>query len=240
MKSKGKALIFSILPGGGHFYLGTYTRGIIFLISSIIFSMSFRNYGYGPFNAFNGLNNLFHNFAVLVWIYSAIDAYVSADYINNGGINLEDERSFSTRNKNLLGIILALVPGLGHLYEEYSEKGSKLLVIFIVTAAIGGFFNTGLINDLLLILSIYSVLDLMAMREGKSFGFKVENSKEFKTIIKIAGIALIAFGISQGFQIASTYLVDYGFNYLLNIVSLGIKALILIIIGMIILFKTRK
>lgn len=240
MKSKGKALIFSILPGGGHFYLGVYTRGIIFLISSLIFSMSFRNYGYGPFNAFSGLNNLFHNFAILVWVYSAIDAYISADYINRGIVNLEEEMKFSNRNKNLLGIILALVPGLGHLYEEHSERGSKLLVIFVVGAAIGGLFNTGLINDLLIILSVYSVLDLMAIREGKSFGFKLEKSKEFNLIVKIAGIALIAFGISQAFQIASTYIVDFGFNYILSITSVVIKSLILIVIGMVILYKSRK
>ena len=240
MKSKGKAVVFSILPGGGHFYLGLYNRGIIFFVSSIILSIGFRNYGYGPFNLFGNLNGLFHSLSLLVWLYSAIDAYMNADYINRGIINLEEEIGFSKRNKDLLGIILSVVPGLGHMYEGYSSKGSKLLVIFIIGELLGGFINIGLINDLLLILSIYSVLDLIALREGRNFGFDLNGTKELNSIFKIAGLILIIFGIAQGFQIASNYLIDFGFNHILNIVSIFSKAAILVIIGIIILYKTSK
>lgn len=240
MKNKRKALIFSILPGGGHFYLGLYNRGIIFLISTMVLSMGVRNHGYGPFNMFNGLNDLFDNFAFIIWIYSAVDAYISADYINRGTINLEEESKFSASNKSLLATILSVIPGLGHMYEGHSDRGAKLLVTFIAGSVLSGLINVGLINTLLVLLSVYAVLDLISLREGKGLGFTSTSSMELKSVFKIAGIVLIVLGISQGFQIAATYLTDFGFNYILNIVSIFLKAAILVGIGLVILYKTRK
>ncbi|WP_238882285.1 hypothetical protein [Clostridium sp. YIM B02551] len=240
MKSKGKAFIYSLLPGGGHFYLGLYNRGIIFLLSTMVLSIGGREHGFGNYNFFGGINNLFDHFAFIVWVFSAVDAFMSADYINRGIINLEEETNFSQRNKNLLGIILSIIPGFGHIYEGYTDKGMKLFITFLAGIFINGLLNMQLVNTLILLLSVFSVLDLLALREGKGFGFFEGESKEFKLFFKIVGVVLVFFGISQALQNAGFYFADFGYNYIFNTISVFIKAAIFIIIGLIVIYKTRK
>lgn len=229
MKSKGRALILSIIPGGGHFYLGLYNRGFLFLAGIILL-----------LTRIFGISDFFEGVVPILWIYCAIDACKSTDDINSGRINLEEEMNFSKRDKDLLGVLLSTIPGLGHMYEGHSRKGSNLLMVFVIVVMVNLFVDSRLGSMFMYLLVIYTILDLLSIREGKSFRFDISKSQELNLTFKIAAAVMIVSGLFKGINIASQYIVDPSYGYIITIASLCLKSAILVVIGIILLFKTRK
>lgn len=234
MKSKFKSVLFSIIPGGGQFYLGLNERGSIFLIA--FFSMFFlSNFALGSsFESFN-YRDLIFNLNMCIWIFSAVDAYIFTDNINKGIINLGDNLRKEEENKKLISILLCVLPGAGHYYLGFKEKAYMIFKVFFIVCLFASIIPIGIFKLLVPVVIVYSIIDIISNKNNlcneSDEVFQVLN-KNNNFLNKVLGILLILVGI----LLLGNNLIDEFLNYELAIrikqyVVTGIVSLFLILIG---------
>lgn len=200
-KSKFKSLLLSAVPGIGHIYLGLTSRGIIFLgaFLSVIFILNFlqgSGFNYGGMYRFryhNGYREFFEFFLPLIWVFSAVDAYIMTERVNrfmtvSEGLEADIsayDKAMKPDNQKLLTIMLNIIPGAGHIYCGQKEKGLKLMGIFIIVLILFSLSGFGLLALLAAFIWLYSLLELIGSFEGK---------------VPVAGISPEAFDVTGYFS----------------------------------------
>lgn len=240
--SKFKTLIFSIIPGGGHLYLGVPTRGLLFLFSfiSLIFIQGLTN-NYNNSYLFSNLGRPYNeiiNFAiVLLCLYSIYDAFRIRNNMEKG-IYKDYEELHTGENKKTLSIILCIVPGLGHIYLGRVEKGYRILSLFLLLYILNAILPFQILSLVLALIILYSIINLSEYAESTSSEDKIETYVEsgfnkFKNsymlyigvILIISGVLIIANRIA--FEFVDERVLREFYSYLKE----GILSLVLIFLG---------
>lgn len=252
-QSKFKTLFFSIIPGGGHLYLGAATRGLLFLFSfiSFIFLQRFTdNYNYN--NLFSNLGRPYNeiiNFAlVLLWIYAIYDAFRIRNDIEKGIFNNHEELH-NGENKKTLAVILCIVPGLGHIYLGKAEKGYRILSLFLLVYMLNAILPFEILSLVLALIILYSIINLSEYTKSTSSTEDIENSVEsgfnkFKNSYMVyIGVMLIVSGILIiANRLALEFINERMLKEIYSYIKEGLLSLTLIFIGvkLILSNKLRK
>ena len=157
-KSAGLAFLLSlIIPGSGQFYCGKSARGAItlaFYVLGICFCLL-------PEDNVRGVGM---SLVVCLWIFSFLDAYFTAQEINQGISNQVD-----ASNPRVAVVLNLLTAGLGYFYLGERTKGIVLFIILnilkIVVYSTNPFW-TGVVS--LLTLSVALVMAVDAYRLARA------------------------------------------------------------------------
>lgn len=150
-KSAGLAFALSLLiPGAGQFYCGKIGRGAItlsFWLLGLVVCFSGQPQMVGM-----GLVVMF-----VLWIFSFLDAYLTATEINRGQDDVVD-----VQNPRVAVTLNLLTAGFGYFYLGERAKGITLFVVMQVSrllfARVGGFAG-GVISAALVILQLLMAAD---------------------------------------------------------------------------------
>lgn len=245
MKEKNKFLTFilSFIPGLSHFYLGYPDRGLIYLI--IFGAIGLGSFGMAMATHSTVFVLIFIAGELLVWLIALIDSF---SLINNPGyrkqgdeieekVNLEETK---ISNRKIITLGLSIIPGAGHMYLGYQQKGLVLMGAFFFAIFFMGWLNLSMLLFILPLIWFYSFFDAFHTLNGNS----VEDIDMTKILPNIKdeyiGFGLIGIGLLIFFQrvvypLIATYM-DWQF---INNMQASIVALIFIIVGIKMLRKKK-
>ncbi|GKX66861.1 hypothetical protein [Inconstantimicrobium mannanitabidum] len=246
MKTKKKTILASLIPGFGHFYIGLRARGGIFLLAQIIFYILIRSVHYNSENSVSilsfqsfSVSSIIQPFCWILYVCSIMDAIVCFENIFTGKIDINDEEAEEKRDRKLIGMILNIIPGVGHLFLGKVNKGKSLLLLFFLIYVIANVVNLQILTIALMLLIVLSVLDLYRAEESEVNNnlFEIKDFYEkCKKVCVVAGVLLILYAIVYA---ASEVLAYFGnvemVNYIKYFFNIAINALIAIFIGFILI-----
>jgi hypothetical protein len=176
-KSRFKSFLLSMLPGVGHMYLGFTSRGFIFLGTTlaVIFILQFMqpmhyNSGLFSFQFLRGYRNILEFIIPLVWLSSVIDNFILTIKYNKGAFLVEPDSSLQAssldrvlhaQNKVLLSVMLNIIPGAGHVFLGFKDKGLQIAGSFFSVYLAGQFVGFDIFNFIAGLIWIYSILDVI-------------------------------------------------------------------------------
>ncbi|MBU5436506.1 hypothetical protein KQI42_00720 [Tissierella sp. MSJ-40] len=244
MKEKSKFITFllSFVPGLAHLYLGFKDRAIIFLM--VFLGITFSLGGLAAFTYSDGFLVILVFALPIIWLIALIDAFslrkefILEKYENSGGEmkdrNLEEIRK---SNKKTITLALSVIPGAGHMYLGYQEKGLILMGSFFFTVFFMGWLSLSLFLFILPLIWFYSFFDAMHIIDGNS-----PNIDEFNIILPKIKPEWIGWGlISIGVLIAvERLLYPLISNEMRNYIQTSVVSLIFIAGGIRLLIKNRK
>ena len=245
MKQKSKFLTFilSFIPGLSHFYLGYPDRGLIYLI--LFGAIVIGSFGLGFLTSGGVFAVLLLGGGSIIWLVALIDAFST---INNNKYNVENTDPYNRlnseeakiSNKKIITLGLSIIPGAGHMYLGYQQKGLALMGAFFFTIFFMGWLNLSMLLFILPLIWFYSFFDAFHTLNGND----VEDIDMSMILPKIKhkyiGYGLIGIGLLVFFQrviypLVATYM-DWQF---VNKIQTSIVSLIFIIVGIKIL-KNKK
>lgn len=246
MKTKKKTFMASLIPGFGHFYIGLRARGGIFLLAQIIcfILMENMNFNYSDsssilsFQSFN-IGSIIRSFFGVLYVCSILDAVVCYENIFTGKIDLNDEVSEEKRDRKLIGMILNIIPGVGHLFLGKINKGKSLLLLFFLVYIVANVINLQIFKIVLILLIILSVLDLYrdnTEEENKELWQINDFYIKCKKACVIAGILLILYALVYAVSEVLAYVGNVELvNYVKYFFNISINSLVAIAIGAILI-----
>ncbi len=252
-KSKFKTFILSLVPGFGHLYLGTPTRGMIFLFSMIgyfFLALFLDGYGYN-YNYYGGgfrYQELIFFAMFILWLYSIFDVFKIRRVVAKENPE-EYDKALAPENKRIFSILLSIIPGAGHIYLGFQQKGVKLLSTFVLVYLINSILPMQIFSLVLALITLYTIINLHEMNNKNLTSNNQEETREaftevFKgSYMKYVGIALILCGTFIIINRIALELIDIQIiREVLLYLREGIIALALIIVGvkLILSNKLRK
>ena len=239
MKKKSKFLVFmlSFLPGLSHFYVGFKQRALIFF-------MLFLGSIFGTLGICFLLRDSDPAISLifvlpLIWFISMIDAISSIDKLSEQNLNNNADVSIeSLENQNILGlgftnkklitVAFSLIPGAGHMYLGFQNRGLQLMTIFFFSTFLMDWLHMSLLIFILPVIWFYSFFDAFhRIEEEKTV--KEEDEIQILSWIsnhsKWTGWGLIILGCFTIFERIISPLINYQIR---NCIQTGIVALILI------------
>jgi hypothetical protein len=267
-KSKFKSFILSAVPGLGHIYQGFSNRGVIFLGSfiCIMFLMEFLQ-GSGGYHNSVFSNNLLYGYrhilelgVLIIWAASVIDNLILFDKRKNGVFSITateegaalDQLNDLTKssNKNLLAILLNIVPGAGHIFLGLKEKGFQLTTYFFILYFISEISGLDILNIPVALLWLYCILDTINLTTYTTYESKETELVKFdafsmlsslKTKLHWLGGILITLGLLVIFNRAAVDFIDPEFLRLFNqYFKDGLVSIILIVLGIKMVLGNKK
>ena len=129
-KSKFITFVLSFIPGLSHFYLGFPDRGLIYLM--IFGAIGLGSFGMAVISHSNFFVFLFIAGESLLWLIALIDAFSTMSnfrYMSNGQQKMDtlDPQKAEIFNKKIITLALSMIPGAGHMYLGYQQKGLLLM-----------------------------------------------------------------------------------------------------------------
>lgn len=245
MKQKSKFLTFilSFLPGLSHFYLGYATRGLIYLIL-------FGAIGLGTFLLYLATYHevfiiIFLGAEALVWLIALIDAFSTIDNMKYNGGNPDSYHGFDPEetkisNRKMITLGLSIIPGAGHMYLGYQQKGLALMGAFFFTIFFMGWLNLSMLLFILPLIWFYSFFDAFHTLNGSEvedidISMILPNIKHEHIGYGLIGMGLLIFFQRVIYPLAATYM-DWQF---INKIQTSIVSLIFIIVGVEMLKKKK-
>lgn len=246
MKRKSKFLTFilSIIPGIGHFYLGLFERGFIYLF--LFGGVSLGSIFMWTLTNWNGFVVVGLGGGAVIWLIALLDAFASINSMRYRVDMTDDEKEAYAEkakkdNKRITTLALSIIPGAGHMYLGYQKKGLLFMAGFFFTMFFMGWLNLSLLVFILPLIWFYSFFDTYHTLNGK----EVEDL-DFQGILpkikdKYIGIGLITIGIIAIFQNMIFPIVQKYFIYEVGTyLQTTIVSLIFIIGGIKMLQKKNK
>lgn len=231
-KSKFLTFLLSCLPGLGHFYLGLMKRGVAMMASFL-----------GIIGVVTALVQVtyFDGFLVflavlpVIWFYNMFDALSLCEQLKQN-IEVEDivpftdmTESFTTGEKNrFLAILFGLVPGAGHMYLGWQEKGLQLMISFFLSIYLIDWLRLSFLLFMLPVIWFYSFFDVLQVVSGKIEKPFVSGKNSFPRLLekqRWVGIGLIFLGVLIIFD---KLLVPYLDDQIVNMIKTGIVSVLLI------------
>jgi hypothetical protein len=261
MKSKSRvlALLLTLIPGLGHLYLRKERRGAIYLIGFIlpILFPLFLNiifmFGDGVF-----ILSVFSGFIFLIAMLDMLITIIKMSPKERTFVNEEaalipekEKREYQLNTTNsekgderFKTILLAFIPGLGHLHLNLMQRGLSFLIGFFGVAMMVTFLTSATRLDgfavflgFLPVIWIYNLFDIVQNLNKKQCGEKLvdrsllddieqfrETEKKSKTIASllsfIPGVGHLYLGLQKrGFQLLLSFFVAI---YILDILRLSL------------------
>ncbi|UOE94503.1 hypothetical protein [Alkalihalobacillus sp. LMS39] len=201
-----KTLLLSFIPGLGHFHIGLMNRGLPFLVGffgliTMILFVAFLTRQDG-FIIFLGL-------VPIIWIFNVFDV-MSLLKRKEQGIELKDVTIFEDFEKNrvegkkskTVATLLAVFPGLGHLYLGLQRRGLQLMAAFLFAIYIIDVLRISFFLFIIPLIWFYSIFD--AMQKSAAYD---EGPLEDKPIVSYfvnhqrwIGIGLLLLGLYYFFD----------------------------------------
>lgn len=252
MKEKSKFITFilSFIPGLSHLYLGYMDRGFIYLI---IFGMICVG-SVGMTIITNAEVFLALLIGVpIIWLIALLDAFSTINTIRYGNRQeiKENWNSEETKisNKKIITLALSMIPGAGHMYLGYQNKGLVYMGGFFFTIFFMGWLNLSFLLFLLPLIWFYSFFDAFHTINGSN----VEDMDITRILPNLKheylGVGLIIIGaiivLQKVFyplveQALSPILQIYMVRQIRNYIQASIVSLIFILGGIRILRGNRK
>lgn len=253
-KSRFKSSVLSLVPGLGHIYMGLATRGIIFMCAlfSIGFILHFLDYSpsimYGSYrySHFNGYRDALQILIPVIWLGSIIDNIIITTKANrffssqSGDITLQQEefeKSYTSENKKLVSILLNVIPGAGHIYIGYKNKGINIMGIFFILYFLTSFIGLDVMKIVIPLIWLYGVFDVIDKltydkKEEPVLSISPIAFIDLKSKLPVLGGLLIFSGIAVFTnRIAYDFLDEKIFNLILDYGRTAIISIIFIWIG---------
>lgn len=246
-KSKFLAFILSFVPGLAHIYLGLFERGAIylFLTGGLIFgSIVFGNifyYGEGPII-------LMMAAVAVIWLIAFLDVFSAFKIMNEEEIieenNMEEGLNMEKRkreNKRIITLALSVIPGAGHMYMGYQDRGLMFMAGFFFTIFFMGWLNLNFLVFILPLIWFYSFFDSYHILNDK----EIEDFDLSGILPKISqryiGIGFIVIGLLVMFQNMIYPLLSQIFEYwVISYLQTTIVSILLILGGIKILKGKRN
>lgn len=243
-KSKFIGFILSFVPGLSHLYIGLKERAFIFMgmlglgfLASIVIGM---------FTYVDTGLSLFMVGYSLLWLIALLDLFaawkVKSRYENSSYINGEDKNIFINQeevlknNKRTTTMAFSIVPGAGHMYLGYQNKGLYIMGAFFFSIFFMGWLGISLLLFLLPIIWFYSFFDALHLVDGTEDIINKEfNFSAIKT--EWIGIGLISIGVIIILERILYPIIDYRIR---RYIQTSIVSLIFIVAGILILKKNKE
>lgn len=245
MKKRSKFLTFilSFIPGLSHFYLGYPDRGLIYLI--LFGAIGLGSFGMTVLSGSQVFVILFLVGEALVWLIALIDAFSTMNNIRYSEDNPDPYHRLNSEenkisNKKIITLGLSIIPGAGHMYLGYQQKGLALMGAFFFTIFFMGWLNLSMLLFILPLIWFYSFFDAFHTLNGND----IEDIDMSKILPKIKheyiGYALIGMGLLIVFQRIVYPLINQYIDWQIrNYIQTSIVSLIFIIVGIEMLKKKK-
>jgi hypothetical protein len=249
---KTKIILLSLIPGLPHLQLGLMTRG---LTTMILFFGSIAMIFFVSFLTGNGKFLVLLLGIPILWFYSLFDSLQQWNKKLSGQELLDrsffedyyENRQAGKRNRTI-ATLFAIFPGAGHFYLGLQKRGLQLMALFLFSIYILDVLHLSFFLFFVPIIWFYSFFDTLQLisKEGKE---PLEDKPVFEIFInyqKWIGVILLALGVyyfSNEFILRLLYEFwpEYPFINSLNYyLHTGVVALILIIGGIVLLFRKKK
>lgn len=246
MKKKSKFIIFllSFLPGLSHFYIGYADRGLIYLI--IFGGLCVGTIGLGMITGAEEVLIIIGLAGPMIWLLALMDSFSIINSMGHSSDGLKIENTWNSEetklsNKKAISLALSIIPGAGHMYLGYQQKGLVLMGGFFFTIFFMGWLGLSLLLFILPLIWFYSFFDAFHIINGNN----VEDIDVTKIIPIIKpnyiGIGLIGIGLLTTFQNIFFPMISRYIGYeIRNYIQTGVVSLIFIIGGIKILGKKRE
>lgn len=242
-KSKFMTFLLSFIPGLSHFYLGYADRGLIYLI--IFGALCVGSVGLAVISGSEEFLILLLG-TPIIWLVALIDSFSimnSIRYGNDSSPIGEDYNSEETKvsNKKIITLSLSMIPGAGHMYLGYQQKGLVLMGGFFFTIFFMGWLNLSMLVFILPLIWFYSFFDAFHTLNGNDV--KDMDILEMLPAIKpeYVGYGLIGIGLLMVLQRIILPLMGQYIDWQVrNYIQTSIVSLIFIIGGIKMLGKKKE
>lgn len=238
-KSKFIGFLLSAVPGLAHLYIGLKERAIIFFM--IFSGLLFGSIGLTVLASDDAFLLLFVFAYPLIWLISIVDLFTAwksiqmRELYNNGSINeVQEEHKF---NKKTVTLALSIIPGAGHMFLGYQEKGLIIMGAFFFSIFFMGWLGISLLLFLLPLIWFYSFFDAMHIVDGTKEVERHEELKLPKVKPEWVGYTLIGIGVVIILERILYPLIDW---HIRRYIQTSIVSLIFIVLGVYILMKNKK
>lgn len=242
-KSKFMTFLLSFIPGLSHFYLGYPDRGLIYLI--IFGAISIGTVGMGVLTGSDFFAVILVGGVSIVWLVALIDAFSTISNIKYSEGNTDPYHRLSSEenkisNKKIITLGLSIIPGAGHMYLGYQQKGLALMGGFFFTIFFMGWLNLSMLLFILPLIWFYSFFDAFHILNGNDIE-DIDMSKILPNIKhEYIGFGLIGMGLLIAFQRIVYPLINQYIDWQIrNYIQTSIVSLIFIIGGIKMLGKKR-
>ncbi|MFD2117522.1 hypothetical protein ACFSTH_18400 [Paenibacillus yanchengensis] len=249
---KNVIIMMSIIPGLGHLQLGLVQRGMSILstfVGLFILTVTLMN--------IPGLSLAWLLLFILpvLFIFSIMDvvrqftAKEQGNLPSQHSIFVDLDRFFTAHQKSKsLAVLLAIIPGAGHIYIGKQRNGLQLITIFLLQVFLLYQFNFKFIAFVLPLLILFSVLDILQFATYGSDEEKEERSLLVETTAakRWIGVGIIGIGVVVFLDGTLSFLLkvkpewvmrfaNYKY-YMSDVIAVGLGAFIFIAIGFRLLF----
>lgn len=237
-KSKFIAFILSIIPGLSHLYIGLKERALIFFImfAGLVggtIGLLALTYSHGPIA-------IFVLGYPLLWLIALIDMFsawkkIERRELYNGEVF--NEATFDSKlDKKTIALGLSIIPGAGHMYLGYQNKGLALMGTFFFSVFFMGWLGISIFLFTLPLIWFYSFFDCMHTIDGNEEAvnkeFVLPNVKP-----EWIGFGLIGIGIFIVLEKILFPLIDYQIR---RYITTSMVSIVFIILGGRILMQNKK
>ncbi|NLC03917.1 MAG: hypothetical protein GX787_06530 [Tissierellia bacterium] len=237
-KSKFIAFVLSIIPGLSHLYIGLKERAVIFFIMFV--GLVGGTIGLLALTYSNGPIAIFVLGYPLLWLIALVDMFsawkkIERRQLYNGEVF--DESQFEYKlDKKTIALGLSIIPGAGHMYLGYQNKGLALMGTFFFSVFFMGWLGISIFLFTLPLIWFYSFFDCMHTVDGKE---EVVNKEFIFPNVKAQwiGFGLIGIGIFILVEKILFPLINYEYR---RYIQTSIVSLVFIIIGARMLMKNKK
>lgn len=237
-KSKFIAFLLSIIPGLAHLYIGLKERAMIFFIMFAGITV-----GSVSLAAIGGNDRFLIIFAFgypLIWLVAIIDMFSTWKKIEKREMFIGEvinETNFDAKlDKKTIALGLSIIPGAGHMYLGYQNKGLALMGTFFFSVFFMGWLGISIFLFTLPLIWFYSFFDCMHILDGNEEAldktFVIPNIKP-----EWIGFGLIAIGI---FIVLEKILFPLIVPQIRRYVQTSIVSFIFIVIGIRILIRNKR
>jgi hypothetical protein len=195
-KSRFWTLIFSVIPGLGHIYVGMPARGICIMggFFAWAFAAMLVGFRWGGFETLLMLAPL-----LIIWLASLADALHQCDKTaaiqNASPSSVQWDGPNSEKPDQFWIFLFSLVPGAGHMYLGWMRKGVELMGMFFGTMYLSHSLNLNLFLFTLPVIWFYSFFDALQLSSGRSRLAEKDCSFILSIRQEWLGISLLVLGV---------------------------------------------
>lgn len=239
-KSKFIAFMLSVIPGLAHLYIGLKERALIFFM--MFCGILFGSVGLIGLSGDGDFIAIFIVAYPIIWLIALVDMFSAWKKIEMrelyNGEAFNDVNIDQKFNKKTVTMALSIVPGAGHMYLGYMEKGLLIMGAFFFSVFFMGWLGISLLLFLLPLIWFYSFFDAMHIVDGAK-----EEIKDQEIILpqikpEWVGFGLIGLGLVIILErILYPLIIDWQIR---RYIQTSIVSLIFIVLGIYILTKNKN
>lgn len=238
-KSKFIAFLLSAIPGLAHLYIGLKERALIFFM--MFCGVLFGSVGLIGLSGRGDFIAIFVLGYPLLWLIALIDMFsawkkIEMKELYNGEVfnNTIIDQKF---NKKTVTLALSIIPGAGHMYLGYMEKGLFIMGAFFFSVFFMGWLGISLLLFLLPLIWFYSFFDAMHIVDGSKEEVIEQEFKLPKVKHEWIGFGLIGLGLVIILERILYPLIEWEIR---RYIQTSMVSLIFIILGIYILNKNKN